>query len=365
MSDFYVSFLTPLAPYFMQKYHADTRQIALFITAISFISSIFQIFFGTLSDKIESRFKFIYILTTITVLFISVIEFAPNIFVLFLFFIIAFFANSAFHPMGAAAAHSLSVKSMPFFVAAGTLGTAVGPIFVTIFSSKIGLKFLWLVGLPVLIILAFMIKSEPPLSHIRTNTESVKINSKQKKILFDLWLLVTARTLVMSIGHLYAPIMSTQKGFSLVFGGTLLSIGVAIGVFTTMLGSWLSNKFGNLITNLISFLGMGIALLIFVRASDMITLLIGYVLIDGFGYLTMSSNLSQAQIALPNHTSFASSVVMGFAWACGTGLRVFMILPFGDNIGVIIYLTILISLLMAFIVFLKGRKACFLRNKKA
>lgn len=342
----------------MQKYQVDTKQIALFITAISFISSIFQILFGALSERIEKKLELMYILTAATVLLISVIEFAPNIFVLFLLFIMAFFANSAFHPTGAAVTHSSSKKSMPFFVAAGTLGTAAGPVFITLFSSRVGLRFLWLVGLPILIVLIFVMKLESSYSFTRTRAEAVKITLRQKRLLFDLWLLVTLRTLVMSIAHLYAPIISTQKGFSLVFGGTLLSVGVAVGVFTTMLGSWLSNRFDNLTTNLISFLGMGTALLLFANAQSMMIMLISYVLVDAFGYLTMSSNLSQAQIVLPNHTSFASSVVMGFAWACGIGLRFFLILPFGDNVSMLIYSTALISFLMVFVVFLRGREKC-------
>ncbi len=345
----------------MQKYHVNAKQIALFITVISFISSIFQIFFGALSDKIQNRFRFMYISTVVTVLFISVIEFAPNISVLFVFFIIAFFANSAFHPAGAAAAHGLSEKSMPFFVAAGTLGAAAGPVFVTLFSSKVGLEFLWLVSLPVLAVMAFMMKSEPKLSYNHDH-QAVKVSSQQKKLLFYLWFVVSMRTLVMSIAHLYAPIVSTQKGFSIVFGGSLLSAGIAVGVFTTMLGSWMSKRFGNTVTNLVSFLGMGGALLAFAGASNMLLMMMSYVLIDAFGYLTMSSNLSQAQITLPNHTSFASSIVMGFAWACGTGLRVFVILPFGDSINVLVYFTALISFLVAFVVFLGGRKLCLFRK---
>lgn len=364
VSDFYVSFLTPLAPYFMQKYQVNAKQIALFITAISFISSIFQILFGAVADRIEKRFRFIYVLTAVTVLFISVIEFAPNVAVLFLFFIIAFFANSAFHPSGASVTHSLSRRSMPFFVAAGTLGTALGPIFVTVFSSKIGLEFLWLVSLPILVFLAFMVRSEPSPVSAHNQTDVVKINLQQKRLLFGLWTLVTMRTLVMSIAHLYAPIISAQRGFSIVFGGALLSVGVAVGVFTTMLGAWLSNRFGNFFSNFVSFLGMGSAFLIFANASSMLVMLLSYVLIDAFGYLTMSSNLSQAQLTLPNHTSFASSVVMGFAWACGTGLRVFVIIPFGDNIRTLIYFTGLISLATAFVVFLKGRKLCFSHRKR-
>ncbi|MGB9820205.1 MAG: MFS transporter [Pseudothermotoga sp.] len=364
VSDFYVSFLTPLAPYFMQKYQVNAKQIALFITAISFISSIFQILFGAVADRIEKRFRFIYVLTAVTVLFISVIEFAPNVAVLFLFFIIAFFANSAFHPSGASVTHSLSRRSMPFFVAAGTLGTALGPIFVTVFSSKIGLEFLWLVSLPILVFLAFMVRSEPSPVSAHNQTDVVKINVQQKRLLFGLWTLVTMRTLVMSIAHLYAPLISAQRGFSIVFGGALLSVGVAVGVFTTMLGAWLSNRFGNFFSNFVSFLGMGSAFFIFANASSMLAMLLSYVLIDGFGYLTMSSNLSQAQLTLPNHTSFASSVVMGFAWACGTGLRVFVIIPFGDNIRTLIYFTGLISLATAFVVFLKGRKLCFSQHKR-
>ncbi|MEJ5228477.1 MAG: MFS transporter [Pseudothermotoga sp.] len=355
VSDFYVSFLTPLAPYLMNKYRVEAKDIALFITLISFISSVFQILFGLLAQKVSNTNKFIYILTVVTVLMISIIEFAPNILVLFIIFIIAYFANSAFHPAGAALVHGKSKKAMPFFVSAGTLGAALGPIFITVFSSKLGLKFLWIVGLPIIFVMALMVRNETSdRSAISVNHQ--RMTGIQKRLLLSLWLLVTIRTLVMSIAHLYAPIISTQKGFSLVFGGSLLSVGVGVGVLTTVLGASLSNRFGNHVVNFISFLGMALALVILVSSASKVLMLVSYILMDGFGYLTMSSNLSHAQAGLPNHTSFASSVVMGFAWACGTGLRFFLIIPFGNATDTLFYVTASISFLMAFVVFLGGRR---------
>ncbi|MGJ8453999.1 MFS transporter [Pseudothermotoga sp. U03pept] len=355
VSDFYVSFLTPLAPYFMDKYRVEAKDIALFITLISFISSVFQILFGFLAQKVSNTSRFIYILTVATVLMISIIEFAPSILVLFIIFIIAYFANSAFHPAGAALVHGKSKRAVPFFVSAGTLGAALGPIFITVFSSKVGLRFLWIVSLPIVFLMTLMVRNESS-DRLAVSISHEKITFKQKRLLISLWLLVTIRTLVMSIAHLYAPILSTQKGFSLVFGGSLLSAGVTVGVLTTVLGAALSNRFGNHVVNLVSFFGMALALLILVSSASKIVMLLSYILMDGFGYLTMSSNLSHAQAGLPNHTSFASSVVMGFAWACGTGLRFFLIIPFGNATDTLFYVTASISAMMAFVVLLGGRR---------
>ncbi|KUK21400.1 MFS transporter, partial [Pseudothermotoga lettingae] len=108
ISDFYVSFLTPLGPYFMDKYQITAKQIAFFITAISFISSVFQIFFGIIADNVKDRFRFIYLLTATTIFLISLIDFAHSIVTLFILFLVAYFANSAFHPAGASLSHSVS-----------------------------------------------------------------------------------------------------------------------------------------------------------------------------------------------------------------------------------------------------------------
>ncbi|GAB4314941.1 MFS transporter [Pseudothermotoga elfii] len=345
ISDFYVSFLTPLGPYFMDKYQITAKQIAFFITAISFISSVFQIFFGIIADNVKDRFRFIYLLTATTIFLISLIDFAHSIVTLFILFLVAYFANSAFHPAGASLSHSVSERGMPIFVSAGTIGAALGPVFVTAFSS-FNLKHLWIIGLPLLALLALFIKPERA-KYTRPDKPKEKFHFSKISTLMDLWIMVTMRTLIMSVVHLYAPILSVQRGYSLIFGGSLLSIGIAVGVFTTVLGAWISKKIGNNLVNFASFLGMSVALFMLITSSSAFSTILSYTLIDAFGYLTMSSNVTQAQITLPNHTSFASSFVMGFAWACGTGLRFFLIMPFGDNITIVFYTTAFISIAMA------------------
>jgi FSR family fosmidomycin resistance protein-like MFS transporter len=167
---------------------------------------------------------------------------------------------------------------------------------------------------------------------------------------------VTVRTLVITLSNTYGPIIASKRGLSLVFGGLLLTLGIGLGVATTMVGTWMSHRFGNHITNLVSFAGMAIGVLILSQPVSALLLVVGYLLVNGCGYLTMSTNVAHAQQLMSENAALASSTVMGFAWACGVALRYLLILPFGDNISAQLMVLFAISIIMVPVSMLKIEK---------
>lgn len=348
ITDFFVSFLNPLAPYFMNRFGVGVKEIALIITSISFFSSIFQIVFGMIASRLESLKRGLLVSMFLTVGSMGLVGFSPSLAVLILLFLTAYFGNSAFHPIGAVIARGINPYFLSIFVAAGTLGTALGPVFVTYFVSNYGFQKLWISALVFAVVFLLLYIREPN----RANTSRSQINTSLKddlrglKKIIVLWFVVTVRTLIISLSNTYGPIMASKSGLPLVFGGLLLTLGVGLGVATTVIGTWMSDRYGNHITNLVSFTGMAVGALILSRPASAAQLIVGYLLVNGCGYLTMSTNVAHAQQLMPENAALASSTVMGFAWACGVALRYLVILPLGENISAQLLLLFVISLIM-------------------
>jgi len=85
----------------MRKFDIGVKEIALLITSISFFSSIFQIVFGMIASRLESLKRGLFVSMLLTVGSMALVGFSRNIVVLLLLFLMAYFGNSAFHPIGA------------------------------------------------------------------------------------------------------------------------------------------------------------------------------------------------------------------------------------------------------------------------
>ena len=355
ITDFFVSFLNPLAPFFMRKFDIGVKEIALLITSISFFSSIFQIVFGMIASRLESLKRGLLASMLLTVGSMALVGFSRNIVVLLLLFLMAYFGNSAFHPIGAVMARGSSPYSLSIFVAAGTLGTALGPVFITQFVSRYDFEKLWIVSIVSVVTFLLLYMRQPE----KLNASKVKDQTRFRdnlqglRRIIVLWFVVTVRTLVITLSNTYGPIIASKRGLPLTFGGLLLTLGVGLGVATTMAGTWMSERFGNHITNLVSFAGMAIGVLILAQPVSALMLVVGYLLVNGCGYLTMSTNVAHAQQLMPENAALASSTVMGFAWACGVALRYLLILPFGENIMAQLIVLFVISIVMVPISVLK------------
>jgi len=256
---------------------------------------------------------------------------APTFFVISLFAFIAYLSNSAYHPLGASlAGHYGKGHHIAFFSFAGSLGSAFGPIFISWYAEKYNLKFLNIFGIAIAIFVAILALNLKILK--LEKKPSVKISFSIFKGLFPIFLFVALRSFYMNVAHMYMPLYVNFLGGSLILGGSILTLGTISGTFSSFLGVFLRKKFGNISVNVISVIGMFFTSLAFLMTTNTIILSITYILMDVFSFLSMSSNVVEAQHSASKNKAFASSLVMGTAWSFGSAMNFIFSSLFGNNV---------------------------------
>ncbi|MBP9015699.1 MAG: MFS transporter [Candidatus Atribacteria bacterium] len=315
LADFFASFPSPLSPYFIELYKVDSRTIAMFIATLSLLGSLSQLFFATrlLFHKPEIQF---YISLSCLMLPWLFIPFSSHIYTLFFILIVSFLANASFHPLGAALSGELGPQGVTFFVSGGIVGGALGPIFITLLISNVGVSGIALLtlGLWICWTVLFLRKRD---YHIPSFTPPENFSLQCFPPLLPILVMVSVRTFFTDIFHTFVPIYLSLQGYSLVVGGTFLSGGVMSGLLANSVGTRMRIRFDNRLVNLISFGGLGVSILAFTWTKGIIPLTIFYLLADFCSFLSMSTNVCEAQDLLPQYRALASSVAMGLSWAFG------------------------------------------------
>lgn len=333
-SDFFVSFLRPLGPYFIDKFSIDSRTFTMTLSFIAFFSSVFQVFFGILVDNIKARNLYLALVLFVTISSISMMNIVPTFLGIGLLAFIAYLSNSAYHPLGASlAGHYGKGHHIAFFSFAGSLGSALGPIFISWYAEKFNLKFLNIIGLITAFFVAILVLN---LKSLRLSKKpSVKINFNIFKNLFPIFLFVALRSFYMNVAHMYMPLYVSELGGSLLLGGFMLTVGTISGTLSSLVGVFLREKFGNISVNVISILGMVFFAFNFVLTTNAVILGISYVLMDVFSFLSMSSNVVEAQHSASKNKAFASSLVMGTAWSFGSAMNFVFSSFLGNNVPLV------------------------------
>lgn len=349
LADFLNSFFKPLGPYFINKFNIDSRTFTTLITLIGAISSILQIFFGMYFDRRRRDGVFVVLLIFLEILLISMVGFINSFYILLTMIFFIRLVNSAFHPVGASFAGRLNKGNhVAIFSVFGTFGAALGPIFITSYVKIFGLDKLYFIGIVSAFLLIFFYKKLWFYEKFEVSEKKVP-SLKDSIVLLPVFMMVALRGFIMNIFHTFVPIYLNQKGASLVIGGATLSIGMIIGMFTNYYGTYLRDKIGIKLINLIGFIGMGISGIFLLYVNLEVSRIISFALFDAFGFLTMSANLVEAQFLMPKNKSFASSVSMGFAWAIGNFISSGYSAIFGNNVSFVLFSVSLFSVFLGII----------------
>ncbi|MEN3042740.1 MAG: MFS transporter, partial [Fervidobacterium sp.] len=313
--DFLVSFFNPIGPYLITKFGIEIRVLTTFLTLSAAFSSLMQVLFGFWFDKVHSTKSYLITMYFLEAFGIALLGFSTNFWVALIAVLIIRLANSAFHPLGAAMAGESSGRSVAIFSIAGTLGAAIGPVFISFYVSRLSIEALWIVSIPFLVIGIYMLGTKLPLKAVKLNP---KFSFKEIFVLIPILFVVTTRSFIMSIVHTYTPIYITSiLNYHITLSGMLITSGMIAGVFANYLGVLLMEKIGAKKQDLIAFLGMAISIIIFLSTKSIFLLFLSFITFDFCGFLLMSANIVQAQKILPTRKALASSVSMGFAWSIG------------------------------------------------
>jgi FSR family fosmidomycin resistance protein-like MFS transporter len=350
----------PLGPYFIERFGIDAATFGSTMALISSAAAIMQIVFGLYYDNVKRDGFHILLLLLATLLFVGLIGFSTSFGILAIFIFLIKLFNSAYHPIGASLAGSRHRgKDIALFSVFGTLGAAAGPVIITSYTSTVGFDKLYLlsIGLFVLLIpfIPRMMKHEKD-----EHTKKKFPGLSALKAIFPIFVVVTFRSFIMDMFHTYVPIFLTEKGASLITGGTVLTIGLLAGMVSTFFGVMLREKIGIFKINLIGFLSMGIMGILFFYIPDNMVRAICFLLFDAGAFLTMSANVVEAQSRMPSNKAFASSVTMGFAWAIGGFIGAGYAAAFGNNLSFLLLsisiFSLILSILMIYFSYRYGRK---------
>jgi len=356
LGDFLGSMFKPMGPYFVEQFGISTATFGSVMALIASSASLLQIGFGLLYDGVRKDGLHIFWLLVAQMVVLALAGFAPSFPVLGLLIFFVILVNSAYHPLGASlAGSSQRGRDIAIFSVFGTFGSALGPVFITSFSSTLGFSRLWLVSV---VALAVLLPAGPKMARY----EKVEIAPRRfpgfaaLKTLFPVFLVVLSRSFVMDLFHTYVPLFLGSKGASLITGGTVITLGMLFGMVTNFFGSTLIEKVGIFKINLAGFATMGIMGLLFFFLDSTLLRAACFIGFDAGAFLTMSANIVEAQRRMPTNRAFASSVTMGFAWSIGGFLGAAYAGAFGNDVGFMILSLACIALALSALMVFFSRK---------
>ena len=211
--------------------------------------------------------------------------------------------------------------AMAIFGTGGTLAFAGGPLFISWFVTTYGLRatpFTMIIGLAVIIYLCQTVPV-PEVQNIKQHSLFQSIKEVFGPVwvpVLLIWLVMTLRAFVSQSFLTYLPLLYSQKGFSLLSIGTLVSLFTVAGALSGLLAGHLSDKAGfkpvfvsaHLLTTPSMFL------LLYLPGNWIYP---GVFLTGFFVLATLPLGVALAQKMAPQGKSMASSLMMGLAYGAG------------------------------------------------
>ena len=336
--DTYSSFLAPLLPLLLVKFHLSLALVGVLVTLSTLMSGLGQPFFGFLADKFRNRI-FILAGPIIAAFFIAQIGRAWNYESLLVLILLSAVGAAIFHPQAAAMAGQVSSGRRGFgvsiFMMGGRFGYATGPLVAAYVASRYGMVQLQYTFLPILLVVGLLFLYCPaPSGPGRKGSFKELAGSVQKagKPLLYVCLIEILRSGLMSALASFLPLLYTQKGLSLIQAGATSTIFLASGAVGSLLGGYSSDRWGRRHVILTAMTLSFPVFYLFLHTSGPISFvflgLTGLVLLS-----TLAVTIALAQEMLPASASMASSIMLGFAWMVGSLLST-LVGVLGDHIGI-------------------------------
>lgn len=354
VSDMYGGFVLPIMPLIAVKLNISLALVGVLHSVASLSSSISQPFFGYLADLVNKRF-FVFWGLILSSVFISLTGHVNNLWTLSLVLLLGNLGVGFFHPQATAFAGHFSGrqinKFIGIFMACGTVGFALGPLFSSFLADNFGLKStIWAIfpGFIAAFLIYFLLP-KVPLKVKYTNPASAFAKIVEfKHILLPLIFISILRALSVVSFEVFMPFIWEKLGFSIMTIGILVALFSFFGGFSSIMGGTLADKLGEkLILTLCLLLSTPFLLgtLYFVNKNFPLSCLL--FMIAGFiVMLSVSVNITIAHKAIPENTGMVSGIIGGFCW----GIAGLLLTPIGalaDAFGIekVLYVIALTPLL--------------------
>jgi FSR family fosmidomycin resistance protein-like MFS transporter len=249
---------------------------------------------------------------------------------------VAALGTATFHPWATPLAGGLSKQhkgaSLSLFIAAGSLEFALGPLLATGFISLAGFGRTYLLALPPLVGAALLARRArlpegPPKAEGTAHPELLRSIIP----ILPLWLIVILRTTVQMAFSTFLLVLLEERALSHLAGSFVLGAFLIMGTAGTLLGGYLSDRFGRRLITTLS-LALSYPLYLGFLSTEGLP---SFLLLAAAGTVVPASNpvlVAQAQELAPGHAGMASALTMGFGWGIA-GLLMGLVGWMGDLWG--------------------------------
>jgi FSR family fosmidomycin resistance protein-like MFS transporter len=324
IGDFYMSFVIPLLPVFVEEFSLTLTQVGLIAGISRFLAFVVQPPVGYIADHYRTR-AFVLGGPLLAIVIIPLVGIAPSFIVLIILISLGSIGSSMFHPASAGMVSAYAGGSFGFsmsiFNAGGTIAFGLGPLFITYVVGSYGLgasPFTMILGL-VTMVLLFRIVPFPEgegLKDLGFFSSIKEVLGAVWKSIALIWVVMVLRSFVGQSFMTFIPVLFGKEGYSLISIGTIVSLFTVSGAISGLLAGRLSDRFGY---KPLFYATHGLAtpslfLLIFLPGKWVYL----SVFLAGFFVLaTMPLGVAMAQELAPRGRSMISSLMMGFAFGAG------------------------------------------------
>jgi FSR family fosmidomycin resistance protein-like MFS transporter len=326
--DLYSGAFGALQPLFVERLGLTLTQAGILGGVFVITSSLVQLLFGYLSDRIRTRL-FAALGPALTGICISAMGLAPAYGWLMALVALGGFGIASFHPQASATvAFSASARRgswMAVFISCGTLGFSMGPMYFSQVLSWLGVSNMLWAAVPGILVSAFVLVSlpAPPRrdSHARPGFDfgALRAFARPLSVLFAL--VVIRSILQIVFAQFLALYLTLERGYAFVGANYALTAYLAAGALGGFVGGHLSDRFGARRIILVSMAGCVPFLLVFFLTDGLFSLASlaagGLILL-----FTIPVNVVMAQQLVPSQAGTISAIMMGFAW--GTAGMIFI-----------------------------------------
>lgn len=348
VNDQYTAFLAAMMPLLIDRFGFGLGIAGLLAAVQSTATSFAQPVFGWFLDRAR-RQPSILVWPVITAATLSMLGAVPSYRWIFPLLIVGGLSTAAFHPHATssipAVAGGRAGLAMAVFVSAGTVGYALGPVFVLWIVGTFGLGFSWLTALPTLALCLYMWRRRigAPVTRAAGRAGGrLKVNGRLWALV-ALWLIVVLRSTIGTAFMAFLGVHLREVGFPMMRMGVALALYTAMGAFGSMVGGHLADRKGGKTAIVCGLLLIPVTYYFLLRSSGPLL----WVLLGASGFAIASFNpvtVVMAQNLIPENRGTAAGLIMGLGWSVG-GLLVGVVGTIAERVGLVPVLTSLLLLI--------------------
>ena len=353
LNDVYTGFLNPIMPFIAEQVRISMPLATIILSCSHIFSSMFQPFFGFFADNMRKR-ALIFWGLIFTSIFISFAPASHNLVNMVLMIMIGSLGSSLFHPQSLGLISKFSKsdigRNMGIFIACGTLGYSIGPLFSSAIAQYFGLS-----KMPYLSVLGvcwavLMFKMVPKFSNENTKKTHINFTKALKDILSNRKLnilnnIAMLKSLMTTSCSILLPFLWKAQGYTKFQIGLALFSFIFLGGIASLLSPKFEHKIGT--ENVFYFsLITTFPLMLFFMLTYKSMPVLSFVIFALMGFVTMFATpitMNLAQNVLPQYKSIIGGFINGFSW--GVVAIVMSLIGFAAQKTSIVPVLVVISLI--------------------